>query len=356
MKINILFLFIIVSLGQTYVRAQRIVYPDSLKYLDRPIMNLELDSIARHPQLRYEWNNPSRVKISKEYLMIDSLRYWQPVDTALSIRQYITKGTDAVVGSIFGKSRQLSNADSIINHFDALPSFGIYKDNYFVVGTDLLKTPTKTNSDAKFQVSIRNRMTNSTLPFKTYLFLTYTQKAFWDVFQESFPFRDLNFNPTVGLGRALVRKNRFLGTITMQLEHESNGKDGDDSRSWNKITFGSILLMNDKWSLQSQVWIPIVDGENNSDIVSYKGWGFIAADYTSPKRKFGFGCVVTKRAGSFFDANITINGSVRIFSDDNQYLFFEYYNGYGESMLDYKEYRQRFRIGFVIKPNFLSIY
>ncbi len=121
------------------------------------------------------------------------------------IRTFIDHQADAIVGSMFGgASKQLSNADSIINRFDALPSFGIYKDNYFIVGTDLFHKPNDWNSDAKFQVSIRQRLTNSTLPFKTYFFLTYTQKAFWNVFQDSFPFRDLNFNPTLGLGGALL--------------------------------------------------------------------------------------------------------------------------------------------------------
>ncbi|MDR2950836.1 MAG: phospholipase A [Prevotella sp.] len=273
-----------------------------------------------------------------------------------NIGQFISHQTDVIVGSLFGSSRQLSNADSIINKFDALPSFGIYKDNYFIVGTNLFEKPTDMNSDAKFQVSIRHRLTNSTLPFKTYFFLTYTQKAFWNVFQESFPFRDLNFNPTLGLGRALVRDNRFLGTISFQFEHESNGKDGEDSRSWNKISFGAYLAFNDRWTFHTKAWIPLVDGGNNKDIVRYSGWGLIGMDYSSPKKKYNAGLLITKRGGVNLNANIIANFSIRLFNDDNQYLFLEYYNGYGESMLDYKQYRQRLRLGIVIKPSFISLY
>jgi len=280
----------------------------------------------------------------------------QQSDTTESIRNFISHQTDVIVGSIFGQSRQLGNADSIVNKFDALPSFGIYKDNYIVVGTEMFKKPTKENSDAKFQVSIRHRLTNSTLPFKTYFFLTYTQKAFWDVFKDSFPFHDLNYNPTIGLGKALIRHNRFLGTISLQFEHESNGKSGEDSRSWNKISFGSSLTLNDRWTLQSKAWIPIVDGENNKDIVKYSGWGFIGMEYSSPKRKYNASCIITKRGGVNLNANIALNFSVRLFSDDNQYLFLEYYNGYGECMLDYNQYRQRLRLGIVIKPDFISIF
>jgi len=281
----------------------------------------------------------------------------QHADTAENkVRAFIDHQTDAIVGSIFGSSRQLSNADSIINRFDALPSFGIYKDNYFIVGTDLFKKPDKWNSDAKFQVSIRQRLTNSTLPFKTYFFLTYTQKAFWNVFQESFPFRDLNFNPTLGLGRAVVRHNRLLGTVMVQFEHESNGKDGLDSRSWNKVSFSTNLIFNDRWTFHGKAWIPIVDGTNNKDIVKYSGWGSFGMEYSSPKNKYNASLFVNKRGGVNLNANIVANFSVRLFSDDSQYLFLEYYNGYGESMLDYKQYRQRVRLGIVIKPDFFSIY
>jgi phospholipase A1 len=280
----------------------------------------------------------------------------QKKDTATSVGAFISHQADAIVGSIFGPSKQLGNADSIINKFDANPSFGIYKDNYFAVGTQTLGKPNRYNSDAKFQISVMHRITNSTLPFKTYAFFTYTQKAFWDVFQESFPFHDLNYNPTLGIGKALVRHNRFLGTLTFQFEHESNGKDGEDSRSWNKVSFGSCFTLDDNLTLRTKAWIPIVDGANNKDIIKYSGWGLMSMEYSSSKKEYNIGCVVTKRGGVNLNANVELNFSIRLFSDDNQYLFLQYYNGYGESMLDYNRHRQCIRLGFVIKPSFITMY
>lgn len=297
-------------------------------------------------------------------ILNDSLRMLQDSLTRIETRQKPDTGSvnpiketaQRLIGSMFGESRQLSNADSLIREFDRMPSFGIYRDNYFIVGSEIFKKSDEYNSDAKFQVSIRQRLTNSTLPFKTHLYLTYTQKAFWDVFRESFPFRDLNFNPGIGIGRPLVHNNRFMGMLSFEFEHESNGKDGDASRSWNKITLGSLLTFNDNWALQAKAWVPIVDGENNKHITSYSGLGLIALSYMSPKSKYNASFVFTKRAGAFFDGNVLINFSVRLFSDDNQYLFLEYYNGYGESMLQFDQYRQRVRLGIVIRPNFFSIY
>lgn len=261
--------------------------------------------------------------------------------------------TDDVLDKVFKPDPEFI-ADSLIKVFDDTPSFGIYKDNYIALGTDLFHKPDKYNSDAKFQISVIQRLTNSILPFKTYLFLTYTQLAVWDVFQESFPFRDINFNPTVGLGKPLIYNNRYLGDISLQLEHESNGKDGDASRSWNKISFSSQLKINRHWSYFGKLWIPFVDGENNRDIVHYNGWGIFALTYNQ-KDKFNISFIVNHRPG-LFNANLALNVSYRLFKEENQYLFFQVYNGYGENLLNYNQFSQRFRLGFVIKPNFRFVY
>lgn len=266
----------------------------------------------------------------------------------------LKRHAEAFIETVFRPDPTLSNADSIIHEFDKLPSFSIYKNNYFVTGTSLKGRPNENNSDGKFQISFMQRLTNSILPFKSYLFLSYTQLAFWDIYKDSFPFSDINFNPTIGIGRALNYKNRFLGTIMFQIEHESNGKDETNSRSWNKVSFGSILILNRHWTIQSKIWIPIVDGEANQNIVSYKGWSHTGIDYNN--RRLNVGLLATKRAGKFFNYNITANMSYKLFKNENQHLFIEYYQGFGENLLMYNEYRHRIRIGFVIMPSFMRIY
>jgi phospholipase A1 len=44
----------------------------------------------------------------------------------------------------------------------------------------------------------------------------------------------------------------------------------------------------------------------------------------------------------------------RLFKNDNQFLFLQYYNGYGENLLDYNQFHSRLRIGLLIKPRFFS--
>lgn len=282
-------------------------------------------------------------------------RHFQPhLSRRDSLRTLFKQRTSEIITTVFPEDSTL-NMTNLIKEFDNTPSFGIYKNNYIISGTTLDGKPDRFNSDAKIQISILQRVTNSVLPGNTYLFVTYTQLAYWDIFRESFPFGDINFNPTIGLGKALIHKNRFLGLLMLQLEHESNGKDEDYSRSWNKISLGTVLKMTPSWTVQAKAWIPLVDGSNNRDIVEYKGWGHFGIDYNY-KSDLNVGFILTKRGTSDLSSNITFNIAYKMFKSANQYIFLEYYNGYGESLLDYNRYHHRIRAGIVIKPNFLFVY
>ena len=248
------------------------------------------------------------------------------------------------------------NADSIRNEFDNGPYFTLFRDNYFVLGTALGEKPTRFNSDVKFQISIAQRLTKSTLPWNTYLFLTYSQKCFWNVFEESMPMRDLNFNPGIGLGKLLIVKDRLIGKMMLLVEHESNGRDGEDSRSWNKISLSASIFVDPQFMVHGKVWIPIIDGQNNKDILKYSGIHQTGIQVTSKNKRFGMAITLVKRQGFNLNFNTIIELNYKLFKKDNQYLFLQYYNGYGENLLDYNKFHSRLRAGIVIKPAFFSDY
>lgn len=247
------------------------------------------------------------------------------------------------------------NADSVRAELDKRPYFTLFKDNYFVGGIPLGTKPTGANSDVKFQLSISQRLTKSRLPFDTYLFIQYTQKAFWNVFQESLPMRDLNFNPGIGLGHLIVHKNKFIGKAYLMLEHESNGKDSINSRSWNKVSFFGSVILNKNWELQAKTWIPIIDSDNNRDILKYNGIFQIGLNYRTNNQRLQCGAIFTQRK-EWFGFNTQIEVSYKFNERENQYLFVQFYNGYGENLLEYNKYKNMIRVGFVIKPKDFSIY
>lgn len=59
---------------------------------------------------------------------------------------------------------QRLNTDSVRHEFDKGPYFGLYKDNYFIFGPAIGQKITRANTNAKFQVSIAQKLTKSTLP------------------------------------------------------------------------------------------------------------------------------------------------------------------------------------------------
>ena len=143
--------------------------------------------------------------------------------------------------------------DIVLEQFNKQPNFGMYKDNYFITGIPTNKAITNQTADAKFQISIRQRLFNSIMPFNTQLMLIYTQKSFWDIYDESSPFADNNYNPGLLLIKPIIDKNRLKGMATLSFEHESNGRDSLDSRSWNYFTLSGVYFYNAYFSVQAKV-------------------------------------------------------------------------------------------------------
>lgn len=250
---------------------------------------------------------------------------------------------------------QTNYVDSLRREFDNGPYFGLYKDNYFTVGTTVgVQKPSRTNSDVKFQISIAQKLTRSVLPWHTYIFLMYTQKTFWNVFEKSLPMHDLNFNPGIGWSKPFFNKDRYVGKLTLLLEHESNGRDSIQSRSWNRISIGGSVLIEPWIMVHGKVWIPIIDGQNNRDILNYCGIYQTGVEIATQDRKFIWDITFVKRKGWNLNFNTIFEFSWRFHKKSNQYFFLQYYNGYGESLLDYNQFHSRLRAGIVIKPKFFS--
>lgn len=248
------------------------------------------------------------------------------------------------------------DGDSVRRAFDNESYFSLYKDNYLAAGTSIGSKPTSTNSDVKFQVSVSQRLTKSTLPFNSYLFLFYNQRVYWNVFENSMPVRDFNFNPGIGVSNLLIFKGKLVGKASLLIEHESNGRDSIFSRSWNKISLCGSIYISPQIMIHAKYWIPIIDGMHNKDILRYCGIFQNGVQVMSSDRRYGMAITLVKRQGWNLNFNTIVEFNFRIFKQDNQFLFLQYYNGYGESLIDYNKYQSRLRFGFVIKPRWFSEY
>ena len=260
----------------------------------------------------------------------------------------------------FGQVTELENcseksyADSVIHDFDSQPSFGLYQDNYITIGTDYREPFGKHDSDTKFLLSIRQRFTKSVLPFNSHLFLSYTQKAVINVLEASCPLQALDMNLGIGLSKPLFGNNRLLGKMTLLLEHESNGRKAEASRTWDKITYSTSIYVKPNYMVYGKVWIPIFEGRHNKDICKYSGIFQTGMQYISQNGRWVMDATFVKRQGWDFNFNTIVNVSFKLSKKHDNYLLLHFYDGYGENMLDYNKYHCRLHMGFSTRPSWFS--
>lgn len=249
---------------------------------------------------------------------------------------------------------QAYSKEEINDSIKKIPYFTIHKNNYFITGVPTNKTISSSTANAKYQISFKQILTRSKLPGDTYLFLTYTQKAFWNIYKESFPFSDINFNPGLSLGKFIYDKNdKLKGTAILSYEHESNGRDSIFSRSWNRISLNYITYLKSNTVASIKLWVPFVDKENNPDLIDYVGIGEINLIHTIKPNKWIFDLRIRK--GANFDTRGSIRSRLYFnpFKNNvsNQYLMLEWFVGQGEGLLNYQESQSMVRVGFVIRTN-----
>jgi len=237
-----------------------------------------------------------------------------------------------------------------------MPAFSIYHDNYFISGVPTNNTITKDNSDIKYQVSFKQMITRATLPLNSYLFVSYTQKAFWDIYKKSSPFAETNFNPAIGLAKPVFNKNdKIVGLAEFKMEHESNGRDSLDSRSWNRFTLGYSTPVGTNGMLTVKGWLPFAYKDSNPDILDYVGLGEVKMEYNIITDILSTDVTVRKGLKDWNGA-ISARLLYKLFNNsNNQYLMLEWFAGHSESLIDYQKYTSMVRIGYVIKSSDLNV-
>jgi len=232
----------------------------------------------------------------------------------------------------------------------------VYEPVYFIVGGD-------GGLNAKFQISLRFRLFDNhgrlarQLPWIDDLYLSFSQTSLWDLGELSKPFTDSSYRPR--LFYANYDLARFLdGNLRVGVEsgfgHESNGKEGDASRSYNMLYARPTLTFGDPDGLRAY-FAPLIHNyiaaSDNPDIDDYRGYVDWLAGIGS-KGGLDFWGVLRKGTRSDF-GSIELNASYPLSKlsggDLTGWLMLQYFNGYGESLLDYnRKLDSQFRLGIAI--------
>lgn len=245
--------------------------------------------------------------------------------------------------------------DSIRTMIADAPMFGMFRSNYFVTGIPLDRPVGSRTADAAFRISIYLKCWQ--MSASTTLLFTYSQKSFWNIYEQSAPFRDTNFNPGLWVVWPVVRGDGLRGVLLGGVEHESNGRDGTASRAWNYATVSYTCFAVPRWQFAARIWYGIYDREGNPNWFRYRGYGQLSAVYTSRNGRWEAALVVNP-TGRFTSFNLTGECYWRLSRKPGSLpcLFVQAYSGYAESMIDYDRYTAMLRVGIAIKPFGLNFY
>ena len=235
------------------------------------------------------------------------------------------------------------------------PSFSIYKDTYFITGVPTHTGISKETADAKYQISFKQLITRHTLPFNTQLFITYTQKSFWDVYAFSSPFQEVNFNPGIGFGKPLFNNgDKLVGLTEFKIEHESNGRDSIYSRSWNSISLSYHTRISKKTLLSIKTWFPFSYKSDNPKLIKYIGYGEINLVHNISN---DLQLELNAKKGNQWNWKGSLRSRLiySIAKRTNQYIMLEWFNGYGENLIAFDKYRSMLRIGYIIRSTDLQL-
>lgn len=240
------------------------------------------------------------------------------------------------------------------NYINSLPAFTMFGDNYFVTGTSIENDAfTSNTSDVKFEIGFKQRLTNVNLPLGVFPFVTYRQKAFWDVYKESLPFRELNFNPAIGITKLFFIEHNYFYGLHLAFEHESNGRDGHNSRSWNFFSLTYFKPVGKNLQLKAKAWIPIGDLEGNEDVVSYRGLFNLGVSYKARKDLY-FDLDLQPAYDKRLQGHVKASISLKLAKASNQFVYLQYFGGYAEDLINYNQSVNYVRVGFVFKDLVLN--
>lgn len=234
-----------------------------------------------------------------------------------------------------------------------LPGISAYEPVYFGLGMS-------GGLSAKFQFSLKYNPLDA-LP----LYMGFTQTSIWDLHGASKPFKDSAYRPAL-----FYMKDKFwepldspfkLG-LQAGFEHESNGRGGLDSRSIN-IAFVRPRL---RWKVGEHLSLVLspkayvyLENSENRDLADYRGYVdlYAAVLYGDWKLSTTLRKGTKGNYGSVqVDAVVPLRVTDKLFEKVgvygvNGYWFLQYFNGWGESIIDYKtKGPAQFRAGIMVVP------
>ncbi len=235
--------------------------------------------------------------------------------------------------------------------------FAPYQPMYFIGGTQ--------SPNVKFQFSIRYRLFTpdgplaKEHPWVKGFNIAYTQTSLWDLNAPSAPFFDTSYMPEFFYYLENIRLGFMPPSSQLGLQigagHESNGKDGTQSRTVNEVYIrpvADIPLGSKGWFLTvaPKIYEYVGNLSDNPDIARFRGHADVRIVFG---QRDGIQLASIGRIGDHFDRwseqfDLTYPLTKILHGNADVSLDAQYFTGYGESLLRYNQRSSIFRMGLAI--------
>jgi len=219
-----------------------------------------------------------------------------------------------------------------------------------IAGDVATNTPDLDDVEVKFQISFKMNVWDEIIGENSQLVAAYTQKSFWQMYNADFSslFRETNYEPEVFINKRLDYE--FLGfnlsNASLGFVHQSNGRSNLFSRSWNRV-YANFVFQRDNFALSIKPWQRInenIETDDNPDIADYLGRYEIGMLYKWQQSEFTL--LLRNLAANKHSASYQLGWQFPLNNDINFYA--EYFNGYGESLIDYDYRNETFGLGITV--------
>ncbi len=211
--------------------------------------------------------------------------------------------------------------------------------------------------EVQFQLSLKAVVWNNIFNDRSHLGFAYTNRSFWQAYNSgiSAPFRETNHEPELFL--TFENDWRILGfhNVANQIivNHQSNGRAGTESRSWNRLML-NFLFERDNVVTAFKPWYRLPEsessdpndpsGDDNPDIEFYMGhFEWLT---TWQRQQNIYSVLLRNNLRSDNKGAVELGWSFPIGGRFRGYV--KYFNGYGDSLIDYNESMETLGVGVLL--------
>lgn len=255
-----------------------------------------------------------------------------------------------------GQAKIKQKDDSInkrYNSEDGQYFLSSYKQNYFLpfnysndYNNDYLDSDQESkNLEAAFQISVKYPLAFDITPVGGDLYFTYTNKSNWQLYSEDEPFRETSHEPEllVDFGQDWEFGGIQNTNILIGYNHQTNGKAGEEERSWDRI-FADAIFAHKDYSLSVRAWLPFSEnnGGSNHEFSDYIGHHELNGRYYYEDQTISL-----KTTWAFGEGHtgVTVGWAKPLTKALSAYV--EGFYGYGDTMIDFDKKVERISVGFI---------